>query len=636
MKKLVIFLIIILLVCAGIYIIIYMNQTEASICIKEYFEKLNNKDYEGMYNDVITDLSKEEFLARIKNIYEGIEAKDINITVLANVEDENNADIINVTYNTSMETVAGNMNYLNTTKVIKEEEKYKVMWNSSVIFPDLKEEYKIRVEDLKSTRGTIYDRNDIAIAKDGTAYSVGVVPGKIENKEKLAELANLLGISENNIKDAIEADYVTDDTFVPLRKISKDEQELKNKLLSIKGVLITDVNLRVYPFKESTSILTGYIQDGIGKTGLEYVYNDRLKGIDGKEIYIVDENNDKVKTLLKKNVENGEDIKITIDVKLQQELYNKFKDDKGAHISMNYNTGEILALVSTPSYDANKIILGLTDEEWNNMQNDINKPMYNRYLSAYVPGSSLKPIIGVIGLKGNYFSKDDDFGESGTKWQNDSSWGNLYVTTLTTYQGPANLRNALIYSDNIYFAKAALKIGKNNLQNGLDEFGFNDKIDFVQDIPISTYGEMDSDSAIANSGYGQDKLLVNPIHMGMMYSCFANGGNMVMPCLEYTETKYYKQHVISEEISNVIKDDLIQVVEVGTGKDSKIDGKILAGKTGTAEIKQNQNDETGTEIGWFNCFDENGLLIISMVEDVKEKGGSHYLLPKIKSIFEIF
>src|SRR5699024_2986425 len=169
-----------------------------------------------------------------------------------------------------------------------------------------------------------------------------------------------------------------------------------------------------------------------------------------------------------------------------------------------------------------------------------------------------------------------------------------------------------------------------------DGFGFNDKIDFVQDISISTYGEMDSDSAIANSGYGQDKLLVNPIHMGMMYSRFANGGNMVMPCLEYTETKYYKQHVISEEISNVIKDDLIQVVEVGTGKDSKIDGKILAGKTGTAEIKQDQDDETETEIGWFNCFDENGLLIISMVEDVKEKGGSHYLLPKIKSIFEIF
>lgn len=636
MKKLIILILIILLVCAGVYIITYMNQTEASVCLKDYFSKLNNKDYEGMYNDVITDISKEDFLTRIKNIYEGIEAKNINITVLANVEDENNKDIINVTYNTAMETVAGNMNYMNTTKVIKDEEKYKIMWDSSVIFPDLKDEYKVRVEDLKSTRGAIYDRNDIAIAKDGTAYSVGLVPSKIENKDNLGELANLLGISEDDINEALNADYVKDDTFVPLRKISKDEQELKNKLLNIKGVLITDVSLRVYPYKEATSILTGYIQEGVGKTGLEYAYNDRLKGTDGKEIYIVDENNNKVKTLLKIDVKNGEDIKTTIDLKLQQELYNNFKDDSGAHVSMNYNTGEILALVSTPSYDANKIVLGLTTEEWNNLQNDVNKPMYNRYLSTYVPGSSLKPIVGAIGLKGNYFTKDDDFGKSGTRWQNEESWGNLYVTTLTTYQGPANLRNAMIYSDNIYFAKAALKIGRENLQKGLDDFGFNDKIDFVQDISISSYGKMDSDSAIANSGYGQDQLLVNPIHMAMMYSSFANGGNMVMPCLEYTETKYYKQQVISEEIASIIKEDLVQVVEVGTGKNAKIYGKTLAGKTGTAEIKENQQDENGTEIGWFNCFDENGILIISMVKNVKGKGGSHYLLPKVKAVFEMY
>lgn len=634
MKKFIILIIIILLICGGIYIITYMNQTEPSICLKDYFNKLNNKDYEGMYNDVITDISKEEFVLRIKNIYEGIEAENINITVFANIEDENNKDIINVTYKASMETVAGNMNYINTTKLIKEEEKYKLIWDSSVIFPDLKDEYKVRVENLISVRGSIYDRNDIAIAKDGTAYSVGVVPGKIENKEDITELANLLGIRQADINEALSVEYVNDDTFVPLRKISKDEQELKNKLLNIKGVLITDINSRIYPYKETTSMLTGYIQDGVGKTGLEYAYNDRLEGSDGKEIYIVDENNNKVKTLLKIDAKNGEDIKTTIDIKLQQKLYNNFKDDPGAHVSMNYNTGEILALVSISSYDANKIVLGLTTTEWNNLQNDKNNVMYNRYLSLYVPGSSLKPVVGAIGLKGNYFTKDDDFGESGTKWQNDESWENLYVTTLTTYQGPANLRNAIIYSDNIYFAKAALKIGRNNLQEGLNDFGFNDKIEFVQDMSISSYGKMDSDSAIANSGYGQDQMLVNPIHMAMIYSSFANGGNMVMPCLEYIDTKYYKMQVISEEIASVIKQDLVQVIEEGTGKDAKIEGKILAGKTGTAEIKENQQDESGTEIGWFNCFDENGILIISMVENVKEKGGSHYLLPKIKNVFE--
>lgn len=633
MKKFII-VILTLVVIGTVAVIIYMNRTEPSVCLKDYFDKLNNKDYEGMYEYVETSLSKEDFITRVKNIYEGIEATNISATVITNTEDEEDSSITNITYNNSMDTLAGNINFMNTVKVKKVEGCYKIIWNSSVIFSELKDEYKVRVTDLKSTRGAIYDKNGIAIAKDGEVYSVGLVPGKMDDTTDITKLANLLGITEDTINNSLNASYVKEDTFVPLRKISKDEQDLKNELLNIKGILITDTDSRVYPYKEATSILTGYVQDGEGKTGLEYAYNDRLKGIDGEEIYIADENENKVKTLAKRDLKNGEDIKTTIDVNVQKKLYNEFKDDEGTSVAMNYNTGEVIALVSTPSYDANDIVLGVTDEEWNNLVNDEKKPMYNRYLSTYVPGSSLKPVVGAIGLNSNSFLADDDFGTSGTRWQNDSSWKDLYVTTLTTYSGPANLRNALIYSDNIYFAKAALKIGKNNLQKGLDNFGFNDKISFVQDITKSTYGQMDSDAAIANSGYGQDQMLVNPIHMAMIYSSFANGGNMVMPCLEYTETKYYKQNVISNDIANTIKEDLVQVVEIGTGKEAKIEGKKMAGKTGTAEIKENQQDESGTEIGWFNAFDENGLLVVSMVENVKGKGGSHYLLPKVKTVFE--
>ena len=653
MKKILIVILCILVVAGiAIGIIVYKtNQTEPSLCLKEYFEKLNNKEYDAMYDYVKTNTSKEEFVTRIKNIYEGIEANNINATVVSNIEDEDNSNIINVTYNNSMDTIAGNMNFLNTVKLQKSDEGYKILWDSSVIFPDLKDEYKVRVSTLDSTRGAIYDRNDIAIAKDGTAYYVGLVPGKMDDTTNLAKLSELLGITEDTINNSLDAEYVKEDTFVPLRKISKDEQDLKNELLTIKGILIQDVKARVYPYKETTSILTGYVQDGVGKTGLEYAYNDRLKGEDGAEIYIVDENGTKTKTLASKEVKNGENIKTTIDLNIQQKLYNEFKDDEGASVAMNYNTGEVLALVSTPSYDANDISLGVTNEEWETLQNDEKKPMYNRYLSSYVPGSSLKPVIGAIGLKYNSFAADEDFGASGTKWQNDSSWGDLYVTTLETYSGPANLQNALKYSDNIYFAKAALKIGRNNLKKGLDEFGFNDKISFVQDITKSSYGEMDSDSSIANSGYGQDKMLVNPIHMAMIYSCFANGGNMVMPVIEKKENnnlsgnivgssntsnyiKYYKENVISKEIADEIKQDLIKVVEEGTGKDAKVDGKTIAGKTGTAEIKENQQDEDGTEIGWFDAFDENGLVVVSMCENVKGRGGSHYLLPKVKTVFE--
>ena len=655
MKKfLIVILFILVIVGIAIGIIVYKtNQTEPSLCLKEYFEKLNNKEYDAMYDYVKTNTSKEDFVTRIKNIYEGIEANNINTTVVTNIEDEDNSSIINVTYNNSMDTIAGNMNFMNTVKLQKSDDGYKILWDSSVIFPDLKDEYKVRVSTLDSTRGAIYDRNDIAIAKDGTAYYVGLVPGKMDDTTNLAKLSELLGITEDTINNSLNAEYVKEDTFVPLRKISKDEQDLKNELLTIKGILIQDVSARVYPYKEATSILTGYVQDGVGKTGLEYAYNDRLKGEDGAEIYIENEDGAKTKTLASKKVKNGENIKTTIDVNIQQKLYNEFKDDEGASVAMNYNTGEVLALVSTPSYDANDIALGVTNEEWEKLQNDEKKPMYNRYLSSYVPGSSLKPVIGAIGLKYNSYAADEDFGTSGTKWQNDSSWGDLFVTTLETYSGPANLQNALKYSDNIYFAKAALKIGRNNLQKGLDEFGFNDKISFVQDISKSSYGTMDSDASIANSGYGQDQMLVNPIHMAMIYSSFANGGNMVMPVIEKQEknnlsgnivnssnsntnnaTKYYKENVISKEIANEIKQDLIKVVEEGTGKAAKVDGKTIAGKTGTAEIKDNQQDEEGTEIGWFDAFDEDGLIVVSMCENVKDRGGSHYLLPKVKTIFE--
>ncbi len=636
----------------GVYF--YSNGTDQALTLKEYYRQLVNKEYEAMYDLVETDISKEDFITRIKNIYEGIEAKDISVTVAANTKnkDQDETDMLNssdnlnsdegendkskITYTVSMDTIAGNIKFLNSIDMVKVDGKYKINWDSSMIFPDLHDNEKVKVDTINYTRGTIYDTNGTAIAKEGSVYQVGLVPGKMNETTDLNKLAELLDISQETIKLKLGESYVKDNTFVALRKISREKQDLKNELLKIKGVMITDVKARVYPYKEATSILTGYVQEGEGKSGLEYAFNNKLKGENGVEIYIAKEDGTKIKTLAKKNVVNGEDVKLTIDANLQKKIYDNFKDDEGAQVAINYNTGEILALVSTPSYDANDFSIGITDKEWNDLQNNEKKPMYNRYLSTYAPGSSIKPIIGAIGLSNGTFGADDDFGRSGTKWQEDSSWNDLYVTTLETYSGKANLENALVYSDNIYFAKAALKIGKSSLQKGLDNIGFNDKINFAQDISKSSYGSMESNASIANSGYGQSEMLVNPIHLAMIYSGFANGGNIVMPVIEKTqdgETSYYKENVWSKEIADTIKNDLVQVVERGTAKACKIEGKTIAGKTGTAEIKDSQDDKNGTEIGWFNAFDENGLLIVSMVQNVKNKGGSHYVVDKCKNIF---
>ena len=265
--------------------------------------------------------------------------------------------------------------------------------------------------------------------------------------------------------------------------------------------------------------------------------------------------------------------------------------------------------------------------------------MYNRYLSIYVPVSSIKPIVGAIGLETNSFTASENFGKSTKKWQKDASWEDLYVTTLETYDGDSNLENALIYSDNIYFAKAALKIGESTFKKWLDNLMFNEKIEFTQDIQKSTYGKIDSDASLANSGYGQAEMLVNPIHLASMYSMFATSGTMVKPYILYekdgnSKKKTLKENIITEKTCETIKQDLKEVVEKGTAKDCMIEGKNIYGKTGTAEKKKDQNDKNGEEIGWFNAFDDQNNLIISICENVMNKGGSHYVVKKTKEIFE--
>lgn len=676
-KKIIIIVISIILILAisvGIGITIYFNnkpKNKPEDVLQTFASYINDKKYEDMYSLLSSkskaNISEEDFIKRNKNIYEGIEAENFSVDIQS-IENENK--LAKVTYKNSMDTMSGHVDFTNTvTLELNEEKEYKIDWTSNLIFPKLNTEDKVRVKTIEAKRGSILDRNGEYLATNGVASKIGLVPGKMSDnrEEDIAKIAELLNMTSDGINSELSASYVKADTFVPLKTVGKNEMELKNKLLEIKGIKIIDADERIYPQGVSTSQLVGYIQpinaeelkekakDGytssskIGKYGLERAYESTLRAVNGSEIYIEDANGNKKTSIAKQEQKDGQDVKLTIDSKLQQTVYEQFKDDKSAVVVMNPKTGEVLALASCPSFDSNDFSLGMTTADYKNLTENPDNLLYNRYLATYAPGSSFKPIIGVIGLTTGAFSADDDFGRSGTKWQNDSSWGDFYITTLSTYNGPANLKNALIHSDNIYFAKAALKIGGKNLINSLKNIGFGQQIEFPQTISKSSYSNSESftnETQLANSGYGQGEVLVNPIHMAMMYSAFVNEGNMIMPYLEYKENassqtaKYYKENAFSKEAANEVRDGLIQVVEnpSGTAHSAKIEGKTIAGKTGTAEIKQSKDDTEGTEIGWFNAFnvgesDESLLLVVSMVENVKGKGGSHYLLPKVRAIF---
>lgn len=628
----------------------------------KYVGYVNEQNYEEMYklltNDSKEQISKEDFITRNKNIYEGIDMTDMKIEI-TNVTEENSKTYA-ISYNQSMNSEAGKIEFENTANVIKDKELgYQLNWKSSLIFPNLSSTDKVRIKTISAERGSIVDKNGNMLAGLGTVSSVGIVPGKLgENKdENIEKIANLLGTTADSINKTLSASWVKDDTFVPLKKIQVDSIELKEQLLQISGIKITSTKSRVYPLGEAAAHLVGYVQNitadelkanrgkgytstsVIGKAGLEKKYEERLKGKDGVEIYIEDAKGNRKKDIAKIDVQNGDTIKLTIDSTIQSKLYNELKNDAGFFVVMHPNTGALLALVSTPSYDPNDFALGLSTEKWNAIKNNENKPMLTRYLQSYCPGSTFKAVTGAVGLTTGKLSTSDIFSYSGLSWKKDG-WGQYDITTLTAYSGPKNLENAMIHSDNIYFAQAALQIGAKSFTSGLKQIKFGENIDFTLGNLKSQYannGEISNEKVLADSGYGQGEILVNPIHMASIYSAFANEGNMIKPYLEEgTETSYLVEGAFTKEAANTIKEDLIQVVEnqEGTAKDMRVQGRTIAGKTGTAELKGSKDAESDV-LGWFDCFtsdnDSNQLLVISMVENGRSLGGSHYLINKIKT-----
>ena len=646
----------------------------------EYMDHIPKQEYEEMYAmlhiEASGNVSQEKFVTRNSAIYEGIEARNMAVQIIAYDEEQ-----MSVTYQTAFDTVAGTISFENEALFLKGEDGYKLVWDDSMIFPNLTSADKVRVSTTQAERGEILDRNGRVLAVKGTASSVGIVPGKLENKEEaIAKIAELLEIAPEVIEKKLSAKWVKDDSFVPIKIIPKvekielmkykpDQKVLKENerhetLLEIPGVMISDVEVREYPLGETAAHSVGYVQsvtaedleehagEGytansvIGKSGMEGLFEKELKGKNGCRVYIVNSEGKEKEELAYILVQDGHNIKLTIDANLQSSLYEQFKEDKSCSIAMNPYSGEILALVSTPSYDNNDFIMGLSSEQWTALNEDEDKPMYNRFRQVWCPGSTFKPIIAAIGLQSGAINPTEDYGNVGLSWQKDASWGSYYVTTLHAYE-PVILENALIYSDNIYFAKAALKIGSEEMESSLTGLGFNEELPFEIKMAESQFSNTDgieTEIQLADSGYGQGQILVNPLHMACIYSAFCNEGNIIKPYLVYqneAEIEYWIPGAFSNETASRVLEGTKKVVNdsTGTGYAAHRDDIVLAGKTGTAEIKASKEDTSGTELGWFAIYTaekdiECPILIISMVEDVKGRGGSGYVVKKDSLVLE--
>ena len=638
------------------------NKNEMKKTVDDYTKLLNEKKYDELYEILTTDSKdyikeefggKEGFINKYSAIYSAMGVNDIKINV-GEIKDESEIHVA-----LSMDTIAGKLKYEDITiKLKKEDDKYKICWNESLILPDMVQGDKIRVKIINGKRGNILDKDNNLLAYNGEANYVNIDPNLFK-KESISDLAKALDISEEYIEKKIESN-TNKNYAINLVKVSKYEVDRVEKALNIEGVTSQVINSRVYAEGEAFGSLLGYIgnitaeelekksdkgytaSSQIGKNGLEQVYEEKLRATDGVHIYI--ERGSEEITVAKTKSSDGEDIKLSIDSNLQKEVYDQMDKKKGASIAVDSTTGEVLAMVSSPSYDSNTMVTYKTKTIGKEWEENENACFDNRANNLYSPGSTMKLITAAVGLENKVIDPNEKMKIDGLNWQNSSSWGNYKVTRVKDVSS-VNLYDAVVNSDNIYFADKAIKIGSENLIEGAKKFGLGAEIDFEYPMPnsqISNNGKIDSEILLGDTGYGQGEVLTTPLQLTMAYSSLANEGKIMAPRLVTSENKEAKSYsdAIKKEYLNELQKDFSGVINDsnGSGYLCKIDGVDLAGKTGTAEIKSTKEDTSGDENSWFVVVDMNkSKLAISMVmENMKEKSTSKDLVPKVKNIMESY
>jgi len=638
----------------------------------ERFTKLWSEQKFGDMYEMLSESSrksifKEDFVERYKKIYKDLEVKDLQVKPVKVEEKDGKKEekSVRLPFSVKMDTLAGEISFEHEASLVKEKrddkEDWYIQWNTTYIFPNLQEGDKVRITTSKGERGEIFDRNGLPLAVNGSAFEIGLVPEQMQgNEAKIkGELAELLDVSVEKIDQALNASWVQPHFFVPIKKVARTETALIDKAKEIQGVSVREVSEREYPYGEAAAHLIGYIGeitaeeleknkekgysagDRIGKRGLEELFEYRLRGKNGAKIYIEKTDGSDV-VLAEKAPEKGESITLTIDAELQKKIYEKMKGRKGSAAAIHPKTGEILALVSTPAFDPNAFVLGISSEKLKQLQEDKNTPLINRFASAYAPGSTIKPVVAAIGLETGTIDPKKKKKISGKTWRpDDPSWGNYSVTRVSTRLSEVDLKDALITSDNIYFAMSALEMGPDQLADGLKKFGFGEELKFgypVQDSQISNSGTLKKGPQLADTGYGQGEMLMSILHLAAVYTPFINDGNMILPVIEQAKANtVWKEKVISKETADAVADMMKEVVAspYGTARGAYMKDLVLAGKTGTAELKA-KKDEKGQENGFFVAYpaENPDLLIAMMIENVEKDGGSSYVVNKVAEIFK--
>ena len=611
---------------------------------------------------------EEDFVKKYTNIFEGLGVYEVSYEKLSEEsKDGVNTVAFTMTYRTS---VAGDITNNYVMRLVLDELTRRVEWTPALIFPDMSWGYTVRISSIPARRGDILADGEL-LARTVTLNAIVAKRDEIVSKTAFCErLAGIIGRDEEYVMKKID-DSKSDTVLIDQINDLDLTADMREELDRLKGVEVlenygTD---RYYPQGETLAHTVGYVGyvdtsidektkkphddldslnegrsplDGlydersiIGKSGIEKAYEKVLRGKDGLSVTIRDENGEYVSTLFKKPVEHGLDVHLTVDLDIQRraeevlDLVLWGEDTSGAVVVMDPKTGVVKAMASYPTFDLNKIAISADTEYYNTLSAMKNKPFNNRpTLGLYPPGSAIKSFTAAAALELGTVKADfvfqgeivddywtpKDFGA----WH----WPPIKRTKVKNRTEPLNMTNAMLHSDNIYFAYLALLMGEENFLPYLKKIGFEQAMPFELSVGKSTLKvKYDTDSdwnkrSVAETGYGQGQVQISPLQLAAMYCAFKNGGDIPEPRItdsfyktegvEYYPVETFENKVwIEDAIKQSTIDTLLPMMRNimdpslnGTGKYLRARGCTVAGKTGTAEI----GSDKSREISWFVGF----------------------------------
>ena len=547
------------------------------------------------------------------------------------------------------------------------------------------ENNRLREIKLPPQRGLIVDRNGVILAKNKASFQVSFIRENAQDLQlSLERVARLLSMDKKELVARLDK-YRSLPDFVPI--VIKDDlsieevARIESNQMEFPELRLAMEPKRDYPFGPFASHVLGYLQeislrelrtpqyqghdvgDMIGKTGIEFQYEQELAGRKGLVVEVVDSLGRKVKEMVRRPPTRGNKVYLTLDYDLQAKAEELLNGREGAIVVLDPRNGEILALASFPNYDPNKFIHRFSPEEWLSFVQDPGHPLENRAIRGlYAPGSIFKLVMALAGLEAKVVSPWTTFFCSGTT----VIYGHPFACWYQPGHGAMNLEKAIQHSCNIYFYNLGKLLGIERIAAYARQCGLGQLTGI--DLPGEKRGLVpDPEWKRQNQGapwypgetisvsIGQGPLLVTPLQVAVLTSMIARRGQRIIPHLflkvEKREgTSQYYSPPIGEEkpglkdkkvFERIISGMWKSVNAGGTGQGARLEGYDICGKTGSTQvISRDTADKMKKKIkthSWFTGFASrhDPRVVVTVIVEFGGMGGQT-AAPIARQLFELY